>query len=326
MPMKKCLIQNDINKIEKAIKDHKPATAQVQALSEREIEDGRKAILDRSDMSTSKDYYRVGGKWYLKGQPVTGSALDRINKLAIPPVYENAMVSIDPNAKIQTIGRAQNGKWQPRYSAEHMAQKAVEKFNRAKLFGRDIGSIRNGITDGLLQEDTNAMLLRLEDKTAIRIGTAADLKAKKKAYGLTTLKNKHVDVVGDTISLDFTAKEGLAAHYEIKDKVLADWLRKRKTQFADDLFTDSSADKLNKYLKKAAGGKKYTIKDFRTYHGTKIAFKELKQYENQMLSPEQKKSIVKKTLDKVSSFLHNTPAMAKKSYIDPMIWQLIGGI
>lgn len=326
MPIKECLIKRDIDKVKKAVKDHKPATAKMQELSEQEIEAGRKAILDRSDMSTSKDYYRVGGKWYLKGQPVTGSALDRINKLSIPPVYENAMVSINPNAKIQTIGRAQNGKWQPRYSAEHMRLKDIEKFHRAKLFGRDIDSIRGGVSDGLLQEDVNAMLLRLEDKTAMRIGTAADLKAKKKAYGLTTLKNKHVNVVGDTISLDFTAKEGLAAHYELKDKMLADWLKKRKVQFADDLFTDSSANKLNAYLKKAAGGKKYTVKDFRTYHGTKMAFKELKQYENQILNPIQKKAIVKGVLKKVSSFLHNTPAMAKKSYIDPMIWELIGGI
>lgn len=325
MPVKKCLIQNDINKVQKAVKDHKPAQQQVQELSEKDVEEGRKTMEARSGMSTDKDYYRVGGKWYLKGKQVAGSALDRLNKMAVPPIYENAMISADPNAKILSVGRASNGKWQPRYSAEHMAKKDIEKFDRAKLFGRDISSIRSNMADGILKENTNAMLLRLEDKTAIRVGTAADLKAKKKAYGLTTLKNKHVSITGDTVSLNFTAKEGLPASYKVKDKILADWLKKRKTQFSDDLFTDSSASKLNKYLKKTAGGKKYTIKDFRTHHGTRLAFKELKKHENVVLDPKEKQKIIKKTLTKVSSFLHNTPAMAKKSYIDPMVWKLIGG-
>jgi hypothetical protein len=30
--------------------------------------------------------------------------------------------------------------------------------------------------------------------------------------------------------------------------------------------------------------------------------------------------------EKVSAFLRNTPAMARKAYIDPTVWDIIGGL
>ena len=148
------------------------------------------------------------------------------------------------------------------------------------------------------------------------------------AYGLTTLQNEHVKIEGNKIILDFTAKEGIAAHYELEDRVLATWLQERKnaTIAGEMLFPDVSASKLNSYLKELAGGKKYTIKDFRTYHGTKIAFEEIKQYSGYAIPDKEKKTIVKKISEKASNFLKNTPTMARNSYIDPMVWDFIGGI
>ena len=326
MPVKKCLVQTDVTKAKQAVKTYPPATADKQVAAERKIVKEQKDVQARSSMSADKDYYRIGGDWYLKGKKVTGSALEKIKKMAIPPAWENALVSIDSKAKILATGVDNAGRWQPRYSVEHNKQKDIIKFDRQKLFSRDLASIRKNNGDKILKEDVNAMLLKLEDKTAIRIGSKAQYKTKKEAYGLTTLKNEHVKVQGDKIFLSFTAKEGLPAHYEVKDKVLADWLVKRKEKFKDFLFSDTSDDKLNKYLQKMAGGKKYTIKDFRTHHATRIAFTELKKYETKALSPKEKKVIVKDVLDKVSKFLHNSPSMTKKSYINPMVWQLIGGI
>lgn len=326
MPVKECLIQRDVTKVKQAIKTYQPATQEKQKVAERKLVTDVKKLESRSGLSPNKDYYRFGGKWYLKGKPVSDDVLAKIKKMAVPPAWDNALVSADPKTKMQATGIDRIGKWQPRYSAAHMKQKAVEKFDRQKLFGRDIGGIRKNMNDGVLKDDVNAMLLKMEDQTAIRVGGKTPYKTRKKAYGLTTLENRHVEIKGDKIILDFIAKEGKHAHYEIRDKTLADWLVKRKGKFEESLFPDTSATSLNNYLKKISGGKKYTIKDFRTYHGTKIAFRELKKYEKVDLSSKRKKEVVKKTLDKVSSFLHNTPSMAKKSYINPMVWELIGGI
>lgn len=325
MPVKKCIVQRDITNVKQAINTYKPTTQEKQVTAKRQITADVKKLQSRSKMSPKKDYYRSGGKWFLKGKPVTGDVLKKLNKMAIPPAWENALVSTNLKAKVTAVGRDKAGKWQSRYSEAHVKQKAKEKFDRQKLFGRDIGGIRKNMNDGILKNDVNAMLLKMEDQTAIRVGGKAPYKTRKQAYGLTTLENRHVKIEGDKISLDFIAKEGKQAHYEIRDKTLADWLGKRKVEFKESLFPDTSATSLNSYLKKMAGGKKYTVKDFRTYHGTRIAFDELKKYEKVDLAPKKKKEIVKRTLDKVSSFLHNTPGMAKKSYINPMVWELIGG-
>ena len=187
-------------------------------------------------------------------------------------------------------------------------------------------AIRKKIEAGIKKNIEAAWLLELEDLTAIRIGTDRDFRAKIRAYGLTTLQAEHVSIQGNKIILDFTAKKGTHAHYELKNERMANWLRSKKIgkRRGDKLF-DTNASQLNAYLKKI-GGSKYSVKDFRTYHGTRIAYDLLKQYTGIPLSRKEKKRIVKEVVESVSRFLYNTPAIARSSYIDPMVWELIGGI
>lgn len=274
-----------------------------------------------------RDYVRAEGQWRLKGREVSEGELKRLNGMGLPPAWKNVTVSTNTKAKIQAIGMDKAGRWQYRYSADHVAEGAKKKFNRVKLFSKDMPLIRKQINKGIADNDSRAFLLELENKTAIRMGSAADFRAKKKAYGLTTLQHEHVQIKGNKIILDFVAKEGIPAHYELTDRTLAAWLKDRKaaTSIGEKLFPDIPAGKLNAYLKKISG-KNYTIKDFRTYHGTRIAFEELKGYAGEALTTGQKKKIVKEVSEKVGKFLANTPAMAKKSYIDPMAWDFIGGL
>lgn len=326
MPVKECLVQRDVTNVNQAVKKFEPATQEKQATVERKYITDVKKFQDRSGMSPENDYYRLNEKWYLKGKEVSADISAKIKKMAIPPAWDNVLVSTNPNAKILATGTDAAGRWQPRYSEAHIAKKDKEKHDRSKLFSRDLSSIRKNVDDEVLKENVNAMLLKMEDKTAIRIGSNIKFETEEKAYGLTTLRNEHVRIEGDKIFLNFIAKRGKQAHYELKDKVLADWLTKRKGKFEESLFPDTSNTSLNAYLKKMAGGKKYTVKDFRTYHGTRIAFEELKKYEKTVLDPKKKKQVIKETLDKASSFLRNSPAMAKKSYINPMVWEMIGGL
>lgn len=274
------------------------------------------------------DYVRVADGWRLKGKMITGKEAKRLDDLKLPPSWRNVVVSTNPADKVQAIGMDAAGRWQYRYSAEHIKQAAIKKFDRVKQFSRDMPNIITNMEKGVAANETEAMLLRIENKTAMRVGSDTDFKAKVKAYGLTTLQAEHVTIKGSTITFDFIAKEGIPAHYSIEDKVVAEWLKKRKaaTKVGEKLFPDTNAKKLNDYLKSAADGKKYTIKDFRTYHGTRIATEELIKLGGPITSDKQKKEVIKEVSTTVSKFLKNTPTMAKQSYINPMAWEIIGGL
>jgi DNA topoisomerase-1 len=271
---------------------------------------------------------RIDGKWYLGDAEVAGDELKRFDKMRLPPAWRQVTVAVDRTAKIQAVGLDKAGRWQYRYSEKHVEEAARKKFDRVKSFSKDMEGVRKGIDQGIKDNDPKAFLLELENKTAIRAGSATDFHAKTKAYGLTTLQAEHVQIEGNKIILDFIAKEGIPAHYELEDQVLAAWLRQRKeaTAAGEMLFPEVSASKLNVYLKELARGKNYTIKDFRKYQGTRIALEELQQYAGKELTTKEKKAIIKGVCEKVSGFLKNTPGMAKQSYIDPMVWDFIGGL
>lgn len=275
----------------------------------------------------SSNYIRKDKKWYLKGAEVDILIARDLEKLKIPPAWKNVVVSTDPNAKVRAIGLDSAGRWQYRYSAKHIEEAKRKKFNNVKMFSKDMPEIRRKIEAGIRAGDDKAFLLELENKTAIRAGSNIDFKAKKKAYGLTTLLKEHVQIDGDIINLNFVAKKGVPASYRLQDKRLAEWLTKRKDKAKPGgrLFPDITARQLNRYLREISG-KRYTIKDFRTYHGTRIAYEELKKYAGKSLTVSEKKSVVNQVSKKVAAFLQNTPAISRSAYIDPIVWEFIGGI
>jgi DNA topoisomerase-1 len=287
-------------------------------------------MADAEDVTLSicKDFFREEGVWYLGAKEVTGEELDRLKKMGLPPAWTDVVASSDPTSKVQAIGMDAAGRWQYRYSAEHIAQAAKEKFDRLKSFANEITSIRQGYTAGMSKDDPRAWLLYIEDLTGIRVGSTKDFKAVQKAYGLTTLQAEHATVSGDKVIFDFIAKEGQKAHYELTNEGIAKFVQTRldRTVAGEMLFPDVTASSLNRYLKELAGGKDFSIKDFRTFHATHIAFEELKSYAGKELTSKDKKKLIKEVSQKVADFLHNSWGMAKNSYIDPMVWDIIGGL
>jgi len=274
------------------------------------------------------DYVRTPtGKWLYQGEEVSAEIAERLNNLAIPPAWTEVVVAKNPLAKMVAIGKDSADRWVYRFAKKFMAANQVKNFDRIKSFARDISSIRRKIVQDINAGNPLAYLLRLEDRTVIRAGSLADTKAKVQAYGLTTLLNRQVRVEGNKIILDFIAKKGVPAHYELTDKVLAPWIAARKaaTTAGEMLFKDMPARKLNNYIR-ALSGKEYTIKDFRTLHATRMARELLKEYSGVSLSVVERKAIVKEVSTKVSEFLHNSPIMARNSYIDPTVWEMIGGL
>lgn len=272
-------------------------------------------------------YRRVGGKWYREGAPVRGEELARLEGMRIPPAWSGVRVSADPKAKLQAIGFDAKGRAQRRYSAEFIAERAQKKFARVRRFARDRKGMWKSVRRDMASGKPEAFLAEIEDRTVIRIGTARDLRAETKAYGLTTLEGRHVAVRGPKVTFDFTAKEGIRSVKVIEDARLAKFIRERKSAAGPNgmLFPDVSAAKFNRYLKGLADND-YTAKDFRTYHATRLARDAVARYRGTELAAKRKRAVVKEILDTVSGFLGNTPAMAKNSYIDPMVWEEIGGL
>jgi DNA topoisomerase-1 len=276
-----------------------------------------------------KDYTRKDGKWYWGGKEVDPDTAQALNKMGIPPAWTDVVAARDPDAEMLGMGRDGSGKWQYKYSKWHDEKVLVEKFVRVRTFTENTRDIRRSYKAGLLKDDPFAWALKIEDETAIRIGSELkkNVAPEKRAYGLTTLIKEHIIIDGDKVRLDFVAKGGHFQSYEIGDKEIAQYLirRHREMKAGESLFPTVTAEKLNKHLREITG-EYLKFHDFRGYHGTRIANELMVPFAGRALKAPEKLKVVQDVCDAVSSFLHNTPKVAFEHYIDPRAWDAIGGV
>lgn len=173
-----------------------------------------------------------------------------------------------------------------------------------------------------------ALIVSLMQRTNIRIGNNVYEKLYG-SFGLTTLKDKHVEIKGQKIIFSFKGKKGVMHHVDLRNKKLARLVQKCKDipgkelfQYLDDEGNRHSVDSgmVNDYIKEISG-EDFTAKDFRTWSGTVsalIAFKEIGYAEN---NTEYKKK-VKEALDIVADHLGNTTAVCRKYYVHPLVINL----
>jgi DNA topoisomerase-1 len=108
-----------------------------------------------------------------------------------------------------------------------------------------------------------------------------------KSFGLTTLRRRHLKVAGSTLTFDFRAKHGIAWHVELKDRRLANIMRRLQDIRGQDLFKylddqgvehNVGSDDVNDYLREITG-EEITAKDFRTWAATNLAALALRDFE-----------------------------------------------
>lgn len=148
-----------------------------------------------------------------------------------------------------------------------------------------------------------------------------------KSFGLTTLKNRHVDVDKEAIHFSFKGKSGVYHDVHIRSKKVASVIKQCQDLPGQDLFEYRDADKnlqtissqdVNEYLKEISG-EDITAKDFRTWAGTMLAARMLTRYGLQETDTETKK-IITKSVKNVSQHLRNLPTTCRKYYIHPAIF------
>jgi DNA topoisomerase-1 len=257
--------------------------------------------------------------------------LQRIRKLAIPPAYQDVWICRDPNGHLQAVGRDARGRKQYRYHPRWREIRDEAKYGKMLVFGRQLPAIRARVEHdlskpGLPREKVLAALVRLLERTLARIGNEEYARANK-SFGLTTLRRRHASVRGATIELDFRAKHGIQRHIELKDRKLANIVRKLQDIPGQDLFVyideegarhSVGSDDVNAYLRDITG-EDITAKDFRTWAATNLAALALRELEAYDTQAKAKKNVLR-AVEAVAGLLGNTPSICRKCYIHPAIF------
>jgi len=213
-----------------------------------------------------------------KGNVITDeNTLKRIRALVLPPAWTSVWISPYANSHIQAVGRDAKGRKQYRYHSVYRAVRDLVKFDRMRAFGRVLPRIRRIVgrdlaRPGLPKRKVLAAVVKLLETTYIRIGNE-EYAEENGSFGLTTLRNQHVQILGEMLKFKFRGKSGQHHEITLEDKRLARRLRRCRDIPGSALFqyideqgeaeTLESGD-VNDYLREISGGD-FSAKDFRTW-------------------------------------------------------------
>jgi DNA topoisomerase IB len=259
--------------------------------------------------------------------------LARIGELAIPPAWDDVWICPDAFGHLQATGRDAAGRKQYLYHARWREHRDRQKFDRMTRFGARLPALRRRIKDdlsldGFPRERVLACALRLLDLGLFRIGSE-EYASDDGGLGLATIGREHVSVQGDSVAFDYPAKGGARRAQLITDAATFDLvaaLARRRSRAPELLayrgrrrWTALRSEEINDYLKDQIG-QEFSAKDFRTWNATVLAAVSLSTEGIAADSPGRRKRAVDRAVRAVAELLGNTPAVARRSYIDPRVF------
>jgi DNA topoisomerase-1 len=256
--------------------------------------------------------------------------LRRIRRLAIPPAWTEVWICPDESGHLQATGRDARGRKQYRYHPRWREARDQTKYDRVATFAAALDAIRRRVhadlaRPGLPREKVLAALVQLLDRTFMRVGNDEYARANG-SFGLTTLRNRHVKVNGSRLTFRFRGKSGREHEIGLQDPRLAAVVRRCRDLPGQELFAyvdedgnvqDIGSADVNDYLREITG-QDFTAKDFRTWAGTVLmarALKELLDYDTANVA----KRNINTAVEAVAGLLGNTRAVCRKSYIHPTV-------
>lgn len=263
------------------------------------------------------------------GKPVTAAAtLARIRALAIPPAYENVVISPDPRGHIQATGVDARGRKQYRYHPAWREARDQHKFARLADFATALCPLRARIQadlalPGLPRARVLAAMLRILDQTAMRVGNECYARANA-SYGLASLRKKHVRFRKNAVVFAFQAKGQKPWRVELADPEVRQVIARARRLPGRRLFRFAvpgggsrvvAAQDLNDYIK-AATGRDITAKDFRTWNATLGAAEVFLRCERERQCGGASRSL-RQCIVEVAERLGHTPTVCRKSYLPP---------
>ncbi|CCV16019.1 DNA topoisomerase IB [Mesorhizobium sp. STM 4661] len=265
------------------------------------------------------------------GRASSDDTLARIKALAIPPAWTDVWISPDADGHIQATGRDLRGRKQYRYHALWAEERDGAKYSSLVAFAENLPELRRRIDAdlrrrGLPLERVVAAVVWLLDNTMIRVGNAAYARDNK-SFGLTTLRDRHVDIKGSSLRFAFKGKSGKEWKLKLVDRRIARIVRGAQDLPGQKLFQyldeDGNrrpvrSDDVNRYIRNAAGTV-FSSKHFRTWGGTIHAASLFAQTERPE-SQAQQRRVINGVVDKVAERLGNTRAVCRKCYIHPQVF------
>ena len=262
------------------------------------------------------------------GHAVGEADRNRISALVIPPAWTDVWISQDERSHLQATGRDAAGRKQYIYHPDWEEVRDEAKFNRLGPFGRALPRLRKTIKDDLRQRGwphskVVALATAMLDETLIRIGNKY-YTDQNGSFGLTTLETDHASIDGKSVTLSFTGKGGKDQTVEFEDARLATLMSQCQDLEGQHLFSYSSGDGIaavtssdvNEYLRRVTRAD-FTAKDFRTWGASSLATEHL----GKAGPPdgEGDEQVVLAAVDLAADRLGNTRAVARASYIHPIV-------
>src|SRR5438270_13680193 len=161
--------------------------------------------------------------------PPDGSRIDaderkRFDALVIPPAWTDVWICPHPRGHIQVTARDARGRKQYRYHSRYREARDRSKFRRMLEFSEILPDIRERVErdlrGDLSRRQVLATVVLLLDKTLIRVGND-EYARENRSFGLTTLRDRHVQVRGANLRFSFRGKSGVNHAIAITDRRLA---------------------------------------------------------------------------------------------------------
>jgi len=261
--------------------------------------------------------------------------LERIAALALPPAWKDVWICVDAWGHIQAVGTDAAGRRQYRYHDKWRERRDRAKHDRVLELAAVLPDLRDRVSvdlaagsKELTRETVLALAVRLLDLGFFRVGEERYASANG-TFGLTTLERDHVRVTGGrTIVFDYLAKGSKRRTLELTDPEAAALVTrlKRRRDRSRRLLVYSSGGRwvrvtskdVNDYLRETTG-LAVTAKDFRTWHATVLMGVALAMSTEATSSQSARLRAVARAAAEVAHYLGNTPAVCRRSYIDPRV-------
>ena len=256
--------------------------------------------------------------------------INRFRALVIPPAWTDVWICPYEDGHLQVTARDARGRKQYRYHPGFRQHRDGTKFERMFELSDVLWKIRERVEsdielDGLARDKIMATVVWLLETTLIRIGSDEYAKANK-SFGLTTLRRRHVAVVGHELRFEFRGKSGIQHAVAVTDRRIARIVQRCQALRGEELFKylddegkkqTVQAEDVNAYLQDVTG-RDITAKDFRTWAGTMLVAEALRKMGPAETKREAERNIVA-AVDVTAKRLGNTRSVCRKYYIHPAL-------
>jgi len=255
--------------------------------------------------------------------------LDRIRALVVPPGWHDVHIAASARAEVQAWGLDLKGRKQYRYHPRAVERGQLRKYYRVRELAKDLPALRARVRrDAASRAPTRravaAAVVRLISESFFRVG-GERYAQENRTFGVTTLRKRHAEVLGDCAIFEFVGKRGVDQWKVVANRELARLVKRQLASPGTRLFRyeeggrwhDLTARDVNEYLQTTLG-LPFSAKDFRTWGGTLRAATVLAELGPPASITEAKRNVAT-AMRLVAAELGNTPAICRTSYVHPIV-------